>query len=64
MKRKYARMSDPKEVVSDTYECSNRKCKWQGKEEDKLLIPDSEISCAMTYVCPMCGCQEFRQLLK
>lgn len=58
-KRKYARMSD--ENITN-YECSKKKCKWQGTDEQKGR---KEISyCESELVCPECGNNEFYGLLE
>jgi hypothetical protein len=57
-KRKYARHSD---VHSKNYECTKRKCKWQGTIEEQAIKKVDE--CQSTYVCPKCGNDEFYNLL-
>lgn len=58
MKRKYARFGDEK---SGIYECTNRKCKWQGNHEQKSLKKDGIMT---TSICPKCGNEEFYSLIK
>lgn len=56
-KRKYARNF---EKVT-RYECTRRKCKWQGTEKEKA---EKRIDEFMTeLVCPKCGNNEFFGLL-
>lgn len=56
-KRKYARWGEP----SEKYECTKRKCKWQGKDEEKLR---KKIDDYLTeHVCHKCGNNEFYRLL-
>jgi hypothetical protein len=56
-KRKYTKWGE--EPVR--YECTKRKCKWQGKDEEKARKPKDEY---MTeHVCPKCGNNEFYGLL-
>jgi hypothetical protein len=57
-KRKYARMSDP---VTDRFECTNRKCKWQGNQNQKAKVKKEDWT---VDVCPKCGSEEFFGLLK
>lgn len=57
-KRKYARHSDPR---TKNYECTKRKCKWQGTLEQQ---PIKEIDPGHSqHVCPKCGNNEFYNLL-
>lgn len=58
MKRKYARFGDD---TSGIYECTNRKCKWQGTEEEKSRRRD-EIG--FVHTCPKCRNEEFYSLIK
>lgn len=56
-KRKYARMGEK----SERNECTNKKCKWQGKDEEKAKKRIDEY---MTEdICPKCGNNEFYGLL-
>ena len=56
-KRKYARMGENSEIN----ECTNRKCKWQGKDEEKA---SKRISQYMTEdICPKCGNNSFFGLI-
>ncbi len=57
-KRKYARMSD-KNITR--YECSKKKCKWQGTDEQKTIKTISPIESSL--VCPDCGNNQFYGLL-
>jgi hypothetical protein len=43
------------------YQCTNRKCKWQGKDDEKLTAKVNEIMDEL--VCPSCGKNEFFGLL-
>ena len=62
MKRKYARMSDPRENISTITECCKTKCKWQGTDEMKTK-KEKDFSHS-ELVCPKCGNNEFYGLLK
>ena len=55
--RKYARMGEK----SDSYECTNRKCKWQGKDEQKVWKRLTKHEGELT--CPKCGNSTFYCLL-
>lgn len=57
-KRKYARMGE--EAVA--YECTKRKCKWQGTDEEKEVLPTDDVW--SEHVCPKCGNNEFFALLE
>lgn len=55
--RKYTKMGEN----PVRYECTKKKCKWQGKMEDKY---DKRVSSYETVkVCPNCGNDEFYGLL-
>ena len=56
--RKYTRFGERPE----RYECTNRKCKWQGTVEEKSSKWVDSIETAL--VCPDCGSDEFYGLLK
>lgn len=56
-KRKYTRMGES----PASYECTKRKCKWQGKDEEKATKFISNIQTEL--VCPNCGNAEFYGLL-
>ena len=56
-KRKYARMG---EEVSK-YECTNKKCKWQGTDEEKANKIISKIQ--KELCCPKCMNNEFYGLI-
>lgn len=56
--KKYCKMGD-KPV---RYECTKRKCKWQGTLEEQVSVPVSSIENHLT--CPNCGNEEFYGLLK
>lgn len=59
-KRKYAKMSDPM-PDNPKYECTKRKCKWQGTYKEKA---DKEIEPGHSEkICPNCGNNEFYTLL-
>lgn len=58
MKRKYARFGDDK---SGVYECSNKKCKWQGTDEQKSRRKDE---LGYVLICPKCGNDSFYSLIK
>ena len=51
-------MSDP---VTDRFECTNRKCKWQGNQNQKAKVKKEDWT---VDVCPKCGSEEFFGLLK
>ena len=57
--RKYARFGE-KEVA---YECTKRKCKWQGMDEDKAQKRTDPEYLIFELVCPNCGNNEFYGLL-
>lgn len=57
MKRKYAKNFDEVEK----YECTKRKCKWQGKNTEKYEKKIEEGYSEL--VCPKCGNNEFYGLL-
>lgn len=47
--------------MSEKYsECSNKKCKWVGTDEEKNKTPDKDFpSLAEVHVCPECRCDSF-----
>ena len=51
-KRKYAKGNEK----PSRYECTNKKCKWVGDEEDKNIKTDGSWR---VYVCPQCGGEKF-----
>lgn len=56
-KRKYCRFGD----TPSKYECTNRKCKWQGTDKEK---ENKEIeSSYWELICPKCGKNEFYGLI-
>lgn len=57
--RKYAKFRDS---ISEYYECTNDKCKWIGKYEDKKQVPNVLHACMEDNVCPKCGNNEFYQI--
>jgi hypothetical protein len=57
-KRKYARMSD-KNITR--YECTKKKCKWQGTDDEKARIQIDSVT--QEHVCPECMNNEFYGLL-
>lgn len=57
-KRKYTRMSER----PVRYECTKRKCKWQGTDQEKDNIQVSSIEWHLS--CPKCGNEEFYGLLE
>jgi rRNA maturation protein Nop10 len=57
MKRKYARMGE--KVVS--YQCTNKKCKWIGIDEEKVRKNINNYT--VEHVCPNCGNYQFYGLL-
>ncbi|MEG1540135.1 MAG: hypothetical protein RR383_09355, partial [Muribaculaceae bacterium] len=59
MKRKYARFGDEK---SGVYECTNRKCKWQGTTDEQKYRKKDDIG--YVHICPKCGNDEFYSLIK
>jgi hypothetical protein len=56
-KRKYARRGE----FSLKHECTNRKWKWQGSDDEKLRRRLNEYQ--EEHVCPDCGNTEFYRLL-
>lgn len=56
-KRKYARMGE----TSVRYECTKRKCKWQGTDDEKSRKRLNEYQ--EEHICPKCGNNEFYGLL-
>jgi len=42
------------------FQCAKRKCKWEGKENEKGRKQDGDWT---IYVCPRCGNEEFYGLL-
>lgn len=60
--RKYARSSDPKEE-NPTYECSKRRCKWQGKDSDKVRTKTDPEYPIFTHTCPKCRNDVFYRIL-
>ena len=46
---------------STVHECTNRKCKWRGTNEEKLKKPADAIRTDL--VCPDCGNDNFFRLL-
>jgi hypothetical protein len=58
-KRKYTRIGE----VSQGSECTNRKCKWQGTDDDKALAIRSGDSFSR-LICPKCRNEEFYGLLE
>jgi len=56
--RKYARFGE-KPV---RYECTNKKCKWQGTIDEKEKVKRNEGY--TDYVCPKCMNDEFYGLIK
>lgn len=60
-RRKYARFRDEKSEYS---ECANQKCKWIGKDDEKLRVPDPQIEEMQLLVCPKCSKPVFRELVK
>lgn len=58
-KRKYARFNED----SNRYECTKRKCKWQGTDEEKNRIKTDPKYKIYELVCPKCGNNEFYGLL-
>lgn len=61
--KKYATFSDPK-TENPTYECVKRKCKWQGKENEKEKVRTDPVYLMFKIVCPKCGHDEFYTLLE
>jgi hypothetical protein len=56
-KRKYTRIGE----TSVRLQCSNKKCKWQGKAEE---TSSNKIDlCMREDICPKCGNNEFYGLL-
>lgn len=59
-KRKYARYGE-KPIA---YQCTNRKCKWEGKDEEKNSVElEDKFWASSELVCPKCGNNEFYGLI-
>ncbi|KOY84266.1 hypothetical protein AD998_21930 [bacterium 336/3] len=56
-KRKYTKIGE----TPLRYQCSNKKCKWQGKMEEKSEKRIDDFT--TEYFCPKCGNNEFYGLL-
>lgn len=56
-KRKYTKWGEE----AKAYECTNRKCKWQGVDKDKA---DKKDGIWTHHVCPECENPEFYGLLE
>lgn len=54
-KRKYTRSGE----AATEYECTKRKCKWQGSDEDKEQKRTGPEYMIFELVCPKCGNNEF-----
>jgi len=61
-KKKYKTFSDPM-PENPVYQCSKKKCKWQGKSNEKIELPHPEYSEGTTLCCPKCHNNEFYILL-
>ena len=61
-KRKYTRGRE----TPLAYECTNKKCKWQGEDSQKAKEPINitRLLGATQSVCPICGTPEFYGLLE
>lgn len=57
-KRKYTRIGE-KSVAS---QCTNKKCNWQGTDEQKIQCKEDEFFTVLK--CPKCGNSEFYGLLE
>jgi hypothetical protein len=58
-KRKYSKMSDKIKITH--YECTNKKCKWQGTDHQKI---NDYLGYGRTeLICPKCRKNEFYGLL-
>lgn len=58
-KKKY--ITDIKQTPS-SYECANRKCKWQGTDEEKERVKTPR-KAEYVVVCPNCGKDVFYGLI-
>ena len=56
--RKYARIGDK----PTKFECTRKRCKWQGTESEKYRKRVDEVM--SEHVCPKCGNNEFYGLAK
>jgi hypothetical protein len=54
-KRKYTRIGE----IAESYECTKRKCKWQGTDEQKNQKRTDPEYMIFELVCPKCGNNEF-----
>lgn len=57
-KRKYTKWGEE----AKRYECTKKKCKWQGTDDEKGRKRINEYQ--TDYVCPKCGNNEFYGLLE
>jgi hypothetical protein len=57
-KRKYTRFGE----TPVRYECTNKKCKWQGTDDEKARVQKSQS--IQEHVCPKCNNPEFYGLLE
>jgi len=56
-KRKFTRIGE----TPNSYRCTNRKCKWEGKDEEKSR--KREGNGYLVHICPNCLKDEFYGLL-
>ena len=61
-KRKYTKSGEEPKA----YECTTKKCKWKGTDEEKLKKRTSKWGSRyeQEYVCPICGNNTFYGLLE
>lgn len=57
-KRKYTRFGEK----AKAFECTNKKCKWQGQESEKVIVWKSPSY--GDHTCPNCANEEFYGLLE
>lgn len=58
-KRKYTRRGEQ----PSSYKCANRKCKWEGSDQEWEQIPRKLEPYITDAACPKCGNKEFYGLL-
>lgn len=59
-KRKYTRMGE----TPVAYQCTNKKCKWEGLDSEKVLSKPIDDYGMRIHLCPECDNDEFYGLLE